>query len=336
MNYSLEKIAAELGISKSTVSLILNGHARENRISTELEKTVKDFCKKINYAPNIHAIRASSKLVKNIGLLINEELLTDKKNPFSDQNTAEITGGVVSAAAKKGFRVTMQFYNKNSDESEIFKWLRDREIDGVIYYGYIMNKNWLDCFKREKRRIVGIGIEPAQGMSTVNINNADSSYALCDYLVKKGRRNFLYVAGYEYSYVSNQRLSGLKKCMSDNKISFDEKNIVYANFSEDDAYKIIADKDTGGYDAIVCANDDMAIGVIKALSDKKISVPSDISVTGADNIKLSEYFSPSISTFDNMNSSLGKKAFGELYNLINGKKSEDIVIKSKIYIRETC
>ena len=336
MNYSLEKIAAELGVSKSTVSLILNGHARENRISSELEKTVKEFCKKVNYVPNIHAIRASSKLVKNIGLLINEELLVDTKNPFSDQNTSEITGGIVSAAAKKGFRVTIQFYSKNADESEIFKWLRDREIDGVIYYGYIMDKSWLECFKREKRHIVGIGIEPADGISTVNINNEQVMYSLCDMLVKKGRRRFLYVAGYEYSYVSNQRLSGLARCLFDNNISFNESDTVYANFSENDAYRIISGTDTGKYDCIVCANDDMAIGVIKALFEKGISIPGNISVTGADNIKLSGYFSPSISTFDNMNSSLGKRAFSELHSLINGNVVKDVVVKSKIIMRETC
>ena len=64
MRYSLEKIAKELGVSKSTVSLILNGHASENRISAELEQTVKAFCKKVNYVPNIHARRAGARFAK--------------------------------------------------------------------------------------------------------------------------------------------------------------------------------------------------------------------------------------------------------------------------------
>ena len=146
MKYSLDKIAKELGISKSTVSLILNGHAAERRISAELEKTVKDFCDKVGYVPNINAKRASSKYVKNVGFLINQNLLSTGHNPFSDQNTSEITGGIVSAATNEGFRVTIQFCNEDTDESEILEWLRNREIDGLIYYAYSFDESWYGEF----------------------------------------------------------------------------------------------------------------------------------------------------------------------------------------------
>ena len=142
MKYSLDKIAKELGISKSTVSLILNGHASERRISAELEKKVRDFCDKVGYVPNINAKRASSKYVKNVGFLINQNLLSSGHNPFSDQNTSEITGGIVSAATNEGFRVTIQFCNEDTKESEILEWLRNREIDGLIYYAYSFDESW--------------------------------------------------------------------------------------------------------------------------------------------------------------------------------------------------
>ena len=71
MAYSLEKIAKEFGISKSAVSFIINGKAAENRISPELEEKVKEFCESVNYRPNIHARRMSSRIVGNVGLLIN-------------------------------------------------------------------------------------------------------------------------------------------------------------------------------------------------------------------------------------------------------------------------
>ena len=333
MKYSLDKIARELGISKSTVSLILNGHAAERRISAELEKKVRDFCDSVGYVPNINAKRASSKYVKNIGFLINQNLLSTGHNPFSDQNTSEITGGIVAAATNEGFRVTIQFCNENTDESEILEWLRNREIDGLIYYAYSFDESWHQRFVDENRHVVGIGIEPTGKISTVNINNVEIMKELCNSIIKTGRKRFVYFAGYENSYVSRERLKGLTEALAENNLPIN--NIVYANYSEEEAYNKVMNMDIDA-DAIVCANDDMALGVIKALKEKGIDVPHQICVTGADNIKIGEYFSPSVTTVDNMNAVLGVCAFDELLKLIKGGKADNVVVASKIYARQSC
>ena len=333
MKYSLEKIAKELGVSKSTVSLILNGHAEERRISAELEKRVRDFCEKVGYVPNINAKRASSKYVKNIGFLINQNLLSTGHNPFSDQNTSEITGGIVSAATNEGFRVTIQFCNEETDESEILEWLRNREIDGLIYYAYSFDESWHKKFVEEKRHVVGIGIEPTGKISTVNIDNVGIMRQMCNAIIAKGKKKFTYFAGYENSYVSKQRLQGLCDALEENNLSL--YNIVYANYSEEDAYNKALNIELD-CDVVVCANDDMAIGVIRALKERGIDVPGHISVTGADNIRVCEYISPSITTIDNMNAVLGVCAFDELFNLIKGGEANNTVISSRILERESC
>lgn len=333
MKYSLDKIAKELGISKSTVSLILNGHAAERRISAELEKKVRDFCDNVGYVPNINAKRASSKYVKNVGFLINQNLLSTGHNPFSDQNTSEITGGIVSAATNEGFRVTIQFCNEDTDESEILEWLRNREIDGLIYYAYSFDESWHQKFVDEKRHVVGIGIEPTGKISTVNIDNVGIMKQMCNAIIAKGKKKFVYFAGYESSFVSIQRLQGLKEALEEKNLSL--YNIVYANYSEEDAYNKALTMDID-IDVVVCANDDMAIGVIRALKERGIDVPEQISVTGADNIRVCEYISPSITTIDNMNAVLGVCAFDELLKLIKGGKANNTVISSRILERESC
>ena len=84
MKYSLAKIAEELGVSKSTVSFVLNGKARQARISAEMEKQIKDFCREVNYVPNIHAQRINRRLAGNIGFLVKQSLILDADNPFAD------------------------------------------------------------------------------------------------------------------------------------------------------------------------------------------------------------------------------------------------------------
>ena len=106
--YSLSTIAAELGVSKSAVSFVMNGKAQNRRISHELEKKIRDYCEKINYRPNIHAQRMNSPQVKNIGILLDENISNSARSPFQDYNVANIVGGIADAAAAAGYRFSCQ------------------------------------------------------------------------------------------------------------------------------------------------------------------------------------------------------------------------------------
>lgn len=333
MNYSIEKIAREFGISKTTVSLIVNGKASENRISEELEEKVKAFCEKVNYTPNIHALRMCSKVVGNIGLLINGNMLVDSENPFTDQIISEITGGVVVEAAKRGFRVTIQLYNETDGEDKVFGWLRNREVDGLIYYGYAFDPKWLKSFAREKRCVVGIGVEPQENVSVVNIDSRPVMREITKTVLKSGRRHIIYVDGVD-SYVSRQRFSGVRDALEECNAEFLEKSIVKADFSEKRAYEIFKTRIVD-FDAVICANDDMAIGVLRALRERGFEIPEKISITGADNNRSSGYTTPAITTFDNMNTILGKTAVSELKRLIDGSRPRETTIKSKIILRNS-
>jgi len=331
MGYSLSKIAKELGLSKATVSLILNGKAREMKISEELEQKVNDFCKKVNYVPNIHAQRINRKYVKNIGFLITH--FEKNQNPFEDPNVSNFTGGIMLAAEKVDYRVSIQLFSPDMDESKVFNWLRNHEIDGLIYYGFDIPNDWRKIFYEEKRCVVGIGSEASENIASVRIDNFKASADLTEYLIKKGKRKFFYVAGTN-CYVGNERLRGFFSVLDKYNINFPTENLIYANFEEEKAEKFISNN-IPDVDAIICANDNMAIGAIKALKKHNINVPDQIAVAGADNIAIGQYFTPSITTFDNKPKELGYLAFNTLYKMIKGGKPEDVVIESKIIIRDS-
>lgn len=328
MEYSLEKIAKKFNISKTAVSLILNGKASRNRISPELEQSVKDFCESVNYRPNIHARRMCSKIVRNVGLLINKSMLSDCENPFSDQVISEITGGMVLAAEERNFRVTIQLYDSGMDANVMFEWLRNKEIDGLIYYGYTVDGEWLKSFLSEKRHIVGIGIPPTDGITSVNIDNRRVMKNLTDLIAEKGRKRFAYLSGVK-GYVSSERFLGMLDSLKQNGIPFDEDKIIYGDYSEKKAYELIRKIDID-FDALVCANDDMAAGALRALKEKGIRIPEQVSVAGADNIRISACTEPKIATIDNMNTQLGKTAVYELIKLIDGQEPKSVFLKSRV------
>ena len=335
MNYSLNKIAKELDLSKTTVSLVLSGKSESARISKDVEKKVKDFCEQVHYSPNIHAQRINKKYVKNIGLLVDKNLMADNANPLSDINISEIIGSVIVAAEKVGYRVSLDLYYHQMQESKIFEWFRNKEIDGLIYYGLSIPETWRQTFFDEGRKIVGIGIEPCEGISSVNLNNCDVMKELTEKLIASGKKNFIFLDGRQNSYVGKCRKNGFLEALKQNNISIADERILNCKFAEKEAYdnlvKILPElKDT---DAIVCANDMMAIGALRAVKECN---REDIKVTGADNIPLADYVSPSLTTINNMSNELGEKAFKLLIDMIKGKKEfEDVIVKSNIVRRES-
>ncbi len=335
MSYSLNKIAKELDLSKTTVSLVLNGKSESARISKDVEKKVKDFCEQVHYSPNIHAQRINKKYVKNIGFLVDKNLIIDNKNPLSDSNISEIIGGAIIAAEKVGYRVTLDLFYHQMDEKKVFEWFRTREIDGLIYYGLSLPEHWMETFLAEERKVVGIDIAPCQGVSTVNVDNFSVSKELTLCILESGRKNILYLDGVQHSYVGKQRREGYIAALNEKDMSVSDAMIVNCEFSEKIAYKKVSEilSKNNSIDTIVAANDMMAMGAISAVKELGIE---NIVITGMDNIPLSQYTHPSLTTIDNMNYERGEKAFKLLLDMIkNKKKVDNVLLKSRIIRRES-
>jgi len=337
--YSLATIAAELGTSKSAVSFVLNGAARSRRISPKLEKRIKDFCQKVGYRPNIHAQRMNSPYVKNIGILIDKAIAKDEVSPFSEYNTSRIIGGIAEAADAAGYRFSFQFHSETMKKEDIFEWFKNKEIDGLIYYGFRIPEDWRRLFKEEKCNIVGISIDPTHGTPCVNVTNYDASFKLTEHLIERGHKKFFYLAGSPVAYPGNERYRGFRDALQKGNIEFSTDNFFQANFNREKAEDFIKERWMHGKleeDVIVCANDNMAVGVISALSEAGLKIPEQIAVVGADNINLCRFITPSLTTFDYLPFEQGKAAFSLLHDIIIGcQNPKNVVLKTTLCLRNS-
>lgn len=337
--YSLATIAAELGISKSAVSFVLNGNARNRRISPELEERIRDFCRKVNYRPNIHAQRMNGVHVNNIGILLDKQTVPLEKSPFREYNVANIVGGIADAAAEAGYRFSCQFYYTDMSDDVVFNWIENKEISGLIYYGLIMPERWVEFFRKQNFKTVGISIDPACGLPCVNVDNYGASFKLVETLISRGRRHFMYVSGSSGSYPGAERYRGFRDVLKKYEIEFDEKNFLPAEYNREFAARMIRErwmKNSLNVDAIVCGNDNMAIGVIQTLKDAGIKVPDEIAVVGADNSDMCEIISPALTSFDNLPFEQGQTAFRLLKSLIcDERESQNIVLNTTLSLRRS-
>ena len=331
---TLAKIAKETGVCKSTVSFVLNGKAKQNHISDATVKKIQDYCRSVNYLPNIHAVRMNREIVGNIMLLLNTQDAVSGKNSFTDYNVAQIVGGIAQEAEKVGFTFSIRIFHPGLDETLVFNSFRNREVDGLIYYGMEIPDEWLDIFRAEERKVVGIGIQPTPGISTVNINNREVSAQLTEQLAGSGCREFLYLSGTAESFPGRERFAGFLSVLRRYGIPFPENKCLYAGFSEELARKVTLEYFAGNVkrpDAIVCANDRMALGVLSALKSLGTEFSGNITVAGGDNIEPVRYLPVPLMTFDNLPGQLGETAFRLLHRKIHGEAVEnDWVLHSNV------
>lgn len=336
---TISEIAKEVGVCKATVSLILNGKAKQYHISDATIRTVQDYCRSINYQPNIHAIRMGRKIVSNVMLLLDGGEGYGQVNTFADYNVAQITGGIAVAAKEAGYTLSVRIMENGMNGDDVFNSFRNREIDGMIYYGVKIPDCWYDVFREEKRKVIGIGISPRDGVSTVNINNREISFELTEKLLKRNYKNILYFTGTFESYPGIERYMGFVEACKVCGLEVNEENVIHCNFSEQNAYELMDEFCRSGKslpDAIVCANDAMAIGVVHALNKYNYRVPEDIAVSGGDNIRLAAYVTPSLTTFENHAELMGREAFRLLHRQIRGENAEgNIIISSEIIERQS-
>ena len=322
--FSLADIARTLGVSGCTVSVVLNNRDKEARINAKTAERIREYCRQIGYQPNIHTRRMQSKIVRNIMFYTSSYA----GNANIDNIVAGILGGVLDRASEEKVTITMRCGKFSSADEMIFNSFRSREIDGLILYGAEVPESWRQVFRDESRNVVGINMHSCECIQTVNIDNRALSRTMTEeFLLKRGRRRFLYLGGTVLSKPGNDRYAGFREALECAGVDFPEENFHICNFSPDLARETVEKVlDSGSMpDAIVCANDLMAAEVIELLKSRNISIPGSIAVTGGDGIDAVRYISPELTGFDCQPILLGRTAFDMIWDKVNGKSVSDII-----------
>ena len=171
---------------------------------------------------------------------------------------------------------------------------------------------------------VSIGIEHP-GCFYIAADNYTGMKALCDHLIDEhGVKDVLFVAGSAENFDSNERIRALSDAMGERGLSFKEDSIFYSDWEAQKAYDYILDRYSHEKlpDAIICANDLLALAISVNLDKLGVTSPEDVILTGFDYLEDGKFFYPSIATVDQRYDLVGKSATRHLYNLMNGTATE--------------
>ena len=327
---SLNDIAQQLGVSKTLVSLVLNGKGREHRISDEVCKKVLALAEELNYKPNQIAKGLRTGKTNTIGLII-----ADIANPFFGNLGREIE----KEAASLGYRVMFCSSDENAENSaNQIEMLQQGQVDGFIIAPPAGSENQILALKKSKTPFVLIDRNfPDIETNYIVVDNVVASYEAVDHLIKRGYKKIACVTLNVHLNNMNQRVLGYKQALIDNNIQVDDELIKMMPFSheKDELVQAVRELQPGNknkIDAVFFATSKLGIMGIETIHSMGLKIPGDVAVVSFDDPDAYRISQPPISAIAQPLQELGRESVRVLFELMKHKKTaaevKKIVLKA--------
>jgi LacI family transcriptional regulator len=332
-------VAQLAGVSRGTVSLVVNGLADGKvAISPETCARVWAAIEELGYVPNAGARALRSGSTKTIGLII-----PDLHNPHFWENA----NGVEQEARAAGYRVLLSSMDLNAQYGEdIFKDLSGRRIDALIVMGLAVDQSpeAMATLTRSRSRNLPVVEVNDSARVTALVDRVVSDYRsvtaeAMDLLFSLGHRRIGFVNGVAIPDLALDRLEPYQAALSSRQLPIEPDLIVNSGPTFEDGYQAalrlfdLDDRPT----AIVAINDILALGVLRAASDRGLRVPQDLSIVGYDDMPAAQYLVPRLTTASKDSVQMGREAVRLALSRIEnpGQPSRVVAIPTQFIVRES-
>jgi LacI family transcriptional regulator len=331
---TLEDIARETGVSRSTVSRVINN---QPNVSDEVRKKVQDVIQRTNYQPHAAARALASQHTSNIGLILPQTVSFFFTDPFYPH----LTKGIAQACNQHDYTLAFFLVGSVEDEERIFpRVCRQGMLDGVLVQsGQHGDQEIIGRLVDAGMPFVVLG-RPFRhdNVTYIDIDNINASYHATSHLIRQGRTRIGTISGPLQSTVGLDRLEGYRKALQDRGMVIDEKLIVQGDFTEEGGYYAMKQLLAANPDAVFAASDMMAFGAIRATREASLHVPEDIAFVGFDDLPMASLSNIQLTTIRQPVVQFGAQAVETLIDQIeNGNTSPHrIIMDTELIIRESC
>ncbi len=331
---SIKDIAAQLNVSTTTVSFILNGKAKEKRITDDMVEKVLGFVDKVGYKPNLLAQSLRTGKSNIIGLLVE-----NIANPFF----ATIARQIEDIAYKNGYKI---IYTSTDDDTQKTKnylqIFKDRQVDGYIIAPPMgIEKDIIELVKTGKPVVLFDRLLPElTNVDYVGINGEESVYHAMLHLRVNGFKNIAFITTDSLQTQMEDRLSGYEKAAKELGLATQVKRIPF-NQTKAAFEKQITSflQKNSALDAVIFATNYLGVSGLKAIKLMGLNIPKDIGVLVFDDNDLFELHTPSISTIAQPIEAIAQQVISILLNKLNTpieeRLSQTILLPTKMLIRNS-
>ena len=296
---TIKDVAKYAKVSVTAVSYAING---TGTISEETRKHILQVAKELNYHPNAFARNLKKRKTSTIGVFITS---------FGGSFYEEILEGIHDAVIQTDYEMIVcpESWTKR-------KVLTQRQVDGAIVFDWKIDSDTILKLASKKFPIIVLDRPlTADYLFPLLLDNEQGTREAFYHLYEQGARRLVLVTGASDSVDNQERKQAFLKEAEKNNVAV---TLYKGNFTERSGYEVaqtmIQSKDLP--DAVFCANDQMAIGFMRAMKEHNLNAPEDIGVVGFDDIKIAKYLQPSLTTVGMSRFSWGAAAANQLIDVL--------------------
>ena len=342
-NVTIVQIAKECGVSVATVSRVLNGTAP---VSEEKRRRIQETMARHRYSPNALARGLVNRQSMTLGVLI-----PDITNPYFSSMFTEFEAAAQAAGYSLLLCNTAFSANRAGErtkrETDYFRTMVDKRVDGVLIVGGQADLNAPSESYRAALReladtlpVVVLG-NPIPGINCrfLQRERGRGVFASVSYLSYLGHKRIAFVGGEDGVDITLERLAAYRQALAVLGLPEDEELVALSDYYAPDGFAAANRLLSRGTDftAILAMNDNVAVGVYRALADAGLEIPRDVSVISCDQFFTAEYMVPRLTSVDQHNALFGQFVIKALLSAMEGGR-ENVLLRydPELIIRESC
>ncbi len=301
---TLKDVAKLAGVSSATVSYALSG---KRSISDETKQRIMDAIAQLDYVPNLDARSLSMRDSKLIGVVVPQTEPGDRLM-FHNSFYSEVLGSIEYSARQNGYHILISATDANESYLTLAK---KRNLDGIIVIGMYPDEFYQQMKKTQIPIVLIDSYCNDHYYHNIRIDDAYGSYLATHYLLENGHKNIAFFTGQmKENGVMKKRLLGYQQALDEFSIPFRKEYVFEGRIDYDSgidlAERLIdSQMETTG---VVAAADILAIGAMKGFYERGKKVPDDYSIVGFDDVEISKYVTPGLTTIRQQISLKGQKA----------------------------
>jgi DNA-binding LacI/PurR family transcriptional regulator len=334
MNITIKDIARAAKVSHSTVSRALSGYAG---IPKETAERIKKIAAKMGYVPSAVARSLKTNRSQVLGVIVSR---------MDDPFFSEILQGIEDVLQAEGYSLFVAASNRDgAREKTIAQTMLEHRVDGLIVGTTQFGEEHYNLLREFGFPIVAVGNrELTDSKYTVYHDDFYGSSEVTRHLIELGHRRIGFLGNARAERTTEGRLRGFRQEMKAANLSISKEYIFITELDQIQGGEAGAEyflNLTGRPTAIMCFNDMMAIGMMKAFRQAGVKIPGEVSVVGFDDIPFAAYTVPSLTTFEQPKYQLGYEAAKMMSRLLHAEsidtpeESQTKMLRGKLIIRHS-